>query len=133
MTFEADPPSTAGTPPAPATGLPLYKRIYYAGVIILVAGLIGAALIYVFSADAASGPGGEIFNRQHYEFQIERMGGKMMVYLVRFNEWFFSLWQGRQLAYTVGVLSIVIALACFWFADLVSVPLPGDRNEDRES
>lgn len=96
----------------------LQKRIFYSGVGVLVAGLIGAVLIYVFSGDASSAS--DIFNRQRYEFQIERMGGKMMVYLVRFNEWFFSLWQGRQLAYTVGVLSILIALACFWVAHLVS-------------
>ena len=131
MTAEADRPSLAAPLGAAAEDMPLQRRIFYSGVIILVGGLIGAVLIYAFSSDAASGPSSEVFNRQHYEFQIERMGGKMMVYLVRFNEWFFRLWQGRQLAFTVGVLAIAIALLCFWLAELVSVPLPGEVDDDR--
>jgi hypothetical protein len=100
--------------------------------VILFAGLIGAALIYVFSAeDPTGGLVTEIGDRRANEFQIERIGGKATVYVVRFNQWLGSLWQGRQLASTVGVLSIVIALACFWVAGLVSARLPNDQDEDR--
>ena len=133
MTSDAEPPSTAKPPQAPARGLPLHKRFLYSGVVILFAGLIGAALTYVFSAeDATGGPVTEIGDRRANEFQIERIGGKATVYVVRFNEWLGSLWQGRQLASTVGVLSIVIALACFWVAGLVSARSPGDQDEDRK-
>jgi hypothetical protein len=132
MSAGADPRASSATAQASAGSLPPHRRIFYAGVAVLVAGLIAAVLIYVFSPDdAAARAAAESFNRQHYEFQIERIGGKMMVYLVRFNEWFFRLWQGRQLAFTVGVLAIAVALLCFWLAELVSVPLPRDQDEDR--
>ena len=126
------PPLTAEKPQASARSLPLQKRIFCSGLVILIAGLIGAALIYVFSADdVTGGPVTEIGDRRSNEFQIERIGGKATVYVVRFNEWLGSLWQGRRLAFTVGVLSIVIALACFWVAGLVSARMPGDQDEDR--
>ncbi len=94
----------------------MHERIFYSGVAILVVGLVSAALIYVFSEDAGNRTAIEFANPRAYEFQIERIGGMAAVYAVRSNEWFISLWQGRQLAYTVAVLSIVIALACFWVA-----------------
>ncbi|MDB5815954.1 MAG: hypothetical protein JWN23_3071 [Rhodocyclales bacterium] len=95
----------------------MQKRIFYSGVVILFAGLLGAVLIYALSTDAETV---EIANRQAYEFQIERIGGKATVYLVRLNEWLISLWHGKQLGITVGVLAIVIALLCFWVAAQMS-------------
>ncbi len=95
----------------------MHKRVFYSGVFILVAGLIAGVLIYVFSTDE---PTIEIANRQAYEFQIERIGGKAEVYVVRFNEWLSSLWHGKQLGITLGLLAIVIALVCFWAADQIA-------------
>ena len=114
MSADAQPPARLETPPKRGRA-PLHERIYYAGVSILIAGLIGAALIYLLSADD-TGRSAEIefAYPRAYEFQIERIGGKAAVYAVRFNEWFISLWHGRQLALTVAVLAIAIALACFW-------------------
>ncbi len=92
---------------------PLSKRIFYAGVIILVAGLIAASCIYAFAMEANTV---EFANRQAYEFQIERIGGMATVYMVRFNEWLSSILHGKPLGITVGVLAVVIALMCFWIA-----------------
>ena len=127
-------PGPAETPHAPAQSLPLHERIFNAGIVILIAGLIAAALIYAFSAeDTGPSAAARIASSRGYEFQIERIGGKAAVYAARFNQWLGSLWQGRQLAYTVGVLSIVIALGCFWGASLVSARSPNDRNEGGKS
>ncbi|SRR5258706_11004789 len=117
MSADAKPPATLETPPKRGRS-PLHERIFYSGVAILVAGLTGAALIYVLSADDAGRRAEiEFANPRAYEFQIERIGGKAAVYAVRFNEWFSGLWHGRQLALTVAVLAIAIALACFWVAN----------------
>ena len=115
-----------------ARDVPLHKRIYYTGVVVLVAGLIGAALIYVFSAAIpVTDPATELANRRAYERSIELFGGKAMLLMVRFNQWLGTLWQGERLAFTVGVLSIAVALACFWLAGRASEPMASDPGEDR--
>jgi hypothetical protein len=125
-----DPPSTPDTPQAPSGGTRLHERIFDAGVVILVAGVIGAVLIYVFSAeDADRLASTEIAGGRAYEFQIERIGGKATVYVVRFNQWLGNLWHGRQLAWTVGVLAIVISLVCFRIARMVSARSPGEADK----
>ena len=129
MNVDEKPRLPLDMPAADEAGLPLHARIFYAGVFILVAGLIGAALIYWFTADgAAKKTEIEFANPRAYEFQIERLGGKATVYVVRFNEWFSGLWQGRQLAFTVAVLALVIALICFWFSKRLAEALPAERD-----
>lgn len=44
------------------------------------------------------------------------------VYMAEFDQWFSGLWHGRPLAYTIAVLAVAIALACFWVAWLMSPP-----------
>jgi hypothetical protein len=113
---------------------PLHAVIYYWGVAILLVGLLGAALIYVFAADGEDTDlASEIANGRMYKHNLELMGGKFAVYADQFNRWFAGLWHGRPLAYTVAVLAVAIALVCFWVARLMSVPLPGESDQERES
>ena len=94
---------------------PLHVRFYLAGAFTLIAGLIGAALIYMTAADDMIA---EIAGDKRYEFQLERIGGKAAVFAVEFDQWFGSLWHGKQLAYTVAFLSIGVAIVCFLLARL---------------
>ena len=129
MNPDEKPRSLLEAPPAYEDGLPLHERIFYAGVVILVAGLIGAALIYWLTADSAVKKTEiEFANPRAYEYQIERLGGKATVYVVRFNEWFTGLWQGRQLAFTVAVLAVVIALICFWLSKRMAEVVASDQH-----
>jgi hypothetical protein len=113
---------------------PLHAVIYYWGVAILLVGLLGAALIYVFAADDEDTDlASEIASGRMYKHNLELMGGKFAVYADQFNRWFAGLWHGRPLAYTVAVLAVAIALVCFWVARLMSVPLPGESDQERES
>lgn len=133
MNADEKPRSLLETPPENEDGLPLHEGIFYAGVLVLVAGLAGAALIYWFTADSAVKKTEiEFVNPRTFEFQIERLGGKATVYVVRFNEWFTGLWQGRQLAFTVAVLALVIALICFWLSKRMAEALPSDRDASGE-
>lgn len=112
---------------------PLDAVIYYWGMAILLVGLVGAALIYVFAVDDGGGdPAGEIASGRMYQHNIELMGGKLAVFSDQFNQWFAGLWHGRPLAYTVAVLTVAIALACFWVARLMSVPMPSEPDQGRD-
>jgi hypothetical protein len=113
---------------------PLHAVIYYWGVAILLVGLVGAALIYVFAADDGdTDRASEIVSGRMYKHNLELMGGKFAVYADQFNQWFAGLWHGRPLAYTVAVLAVAIALVCFWVARLMSVPLPSESEQEREN
>jgi len=100
------------------------------GAAILVIGLASAAFIYAFAADdegidAAS----EIVQGRMYQHNLQLMGGKASLLMADFDEWFSGLWHGRPLAYTVAILSVAIALACFAVARWVSgSPADADRQ-----
>lgn len=113
---------------------PLHAVIHFWGVAILLVGLAGAALIYVFAGDDgdADAAAGEVASGRMYEHNLELMGGKFAVFSDQFTQWFANLWHGRPLAYTVAVLAVAIALLCFWVARLVSVPLPSETDQRRE-
>ena len=110
-------------PQHPPAKLPLQTVINYWGVAILLAGLAGAALVYVFAAgDEDAELAAEISRDRMYEHNLQLMGGKAAVYMAQFDQWFSGLWHGRSLAYTIAVLAVAIAVACFWVAWLMSPP-----------
>jgi hypothetical protein len=111
---------------------PIHSRFDLAGALILVVGLVIAAAIYATSADDGSAAvSQELMNTKRYEYQLERIGGKAAVFAVEFNQWFESLWHGKHLASTVAILSIVVALGCFFVAHVLSDDLPRDDKGDR--
>ena len=111
---------------------PPHTASYYWGVAILLVGLVGAALIYVFAADDGDADlAGEITSARMYRHNLELMGGKFAVFADQFNQWFAGLWHGRSLAYTVAVLAFAIALMCFWVDRAMSKPLPSDSGRER--
>src|SRR5215468_2228491 len=86
---------------------PAHEVVQLWGVAVLVSGLAAATLIYVFAADDRDAEAArEIAGGRMYQHDLEVMGGKMMVYLAQFNDWFASLWHGTSLAATVAVLSV---------------------------
>lgn len=114
----------------------LQKRYRLIGVIILVAGLLAAALIYqkaapddgtaylINSGTLLSG------NSKRYENEMKGIGGQSNVVAAEFREWFGSLWHGRRLAYTLAFLSVGGSLACFLWAHLLNYPAPPDNQTD---
>jgi uncharacterized membrane protein len=96
---------------------PLYIRFYLGGIVILVVGLISAVLTYVLATDDKAY---EIAGGKQYNFQVERIGGKLAVWVVHFDQWFGSLWHGKPLAFTLAFISIGAALVCFLIARSLS-------------
>ena len=107
------------------------SRLYLAGAIILVVGLIAAALVYFLAANptdtGAAGysiVGGNSYALTLFEStrelqEVERLGGQPAVLVLEFHRWFLSLWHGQRLAYTLALLSAAVALLCFHIAGLM--------------
>jgi Mn2+/Fe2+ NRAMP family transporter len=102
------------------------RRLALIGVVVLVAGLAGAAWVlnkertYDGRKDAASihligqseyglAPG----DSKLYISNLEIVGGHAAVIMDGFNRWLGDLWHRRQVAYTVAALAAAIAIACF--------------------
>ena len=100
--------------------LPRHLVAYYCAAGVLVVGLLAATLVYIFATDNDIDEAAELANARMYQHNLEVIGGKFAVYLDEFNRWFASLWHGRSLAYTIGVLAIGIAIACIRVGDLMS-------------
>jgi len=88
---------------------------------ILVSGLSASAIIYLTASYRPdSPPGYEPENSKRYVREMELYGGKANVLASDFREWFASLWRGRTLAFTVAVITVLLALAVLFFG----LPLP---------
>jgi hypothetical protein len=100
---------------------PFQKRLYRAGVAVLVAGLIAAAIIYASAAPPDSAVSLYAIADPRYQIELQRIGGNAAVLMAQLHQWFDSLWHGTALAYTVALLGVAIAGACFFigyfFAD----------------
>lgn len=112
------------------------RWFYLAGVYVLVFGLLAAALAYLTAGDGRSDAvgyevaGEEVYvvtaaESKRYRHDMEVFGGKAAILLDDFNRWFSGLWQGKHLAYTLALLTLGIALVCFWIADRLA---PGDEE-----
>lgn len=121
----------SGPEAAAAKQQPLHVRVNTYGLVVLLVGLASAALIFIFAADEGPDATAALESGRSYEYNLERIGGMAAVYAARFNRWLSGLWHGRPLAYTVAVLSVVIALVFFWVARMVFVRSP--RGSDSGS
>lgn len=87
---------------------------------ILAVGLASAAVIYFVNATTPDEAGFEFENSKKYLRELEVYGGKANVLATEFRRWFDGLWHGRSLAFTVAVISVLLALIYRFFA----TPLP---------
>ena len=102
------------------------KSLYMVSAIVLIAGLGGAALIYLTTDDYSDNVGYEIIDGQAYPINpedsktymhdMEIYGGKANVIADEFMRWFDGLWHGKGLAYTVAFFAIFISLILVLYA-----------------
>ena len=82
---------------------------------LLAAGLGSAGVLYLRARPKAPNPlGYEPQDTKRYLRQLEMVGGKANVLAEAFQRWFAGLWEGRNLAFTVGVLTALLAFG-YWF------------------
>jgi protein-S-isoprenylcysteine O-methyltransferase Ste14 len=112
---------------------PLQIRLYVASVVILVAGLIGATIIYATapepdSAELVYG----IANNPQYVAELQQIGGTAEVVMAEFHQWFDSLWHGKTLACTVAFLCAAAAGICFFAAHYRIFEAPHQPGDDQD-
>jgi hypothetical protein len=113
---------------------PLQIRLYLASVVILVAGLTGAAVVYATApAEDSAELVYSINNDPRYIAELQRIGGTAEVAMAAFHQWFNGLWHGKPLAYTVAVLCTALAALCFWAAYTQFFDPTHEQPDDQDS
>ena len=103
-----------------------WKRLSKA---ILIAGFIAAAIIFVVARPAPENPlGYDPLDTKSYRRQLEVYGGSANVMAADFMDWFSGLWQGRNLAYTIAVLTLVTVLLVRFFSKLYLQPVENPED-----
>ncbi len=106
------------------------KYLYASAAVVLIVGLGSSAVIYF----TASSPNGAellegIENSKRYIHNLEVYGGKMNVLMDQFTRWFESLWQGKALAGSVALITVILSLCLF----LVAYNHPPDSDSGKKS
>ena len=92
----------------------------------------GCALVIYFTAkpEAVDPMVGGMLSRKKYLHELRVIGGNANVMLAEFTDWFRSRWQGKTLAGTVAVITVVITMMFRWVAarpDIYTSPAAVDR------
>ncbi|MGD0837334.1 MAG: hypothetical protein ABSB49_11905 [Polyangia bacterium] len=104
------------------------KYPYYVAGALLLVGLGLATLIYLKAdAEPADIPWELTPESKKYQGALKLYGGTMNVLWVELTDWLAGLWHGRSLAYTIAVLSVVVAVGYLLIAWYLALPpLEGD-------
>ena len=78
---------------------------------ILLVGLASAAAVWFTAHGPADNPlGNPLADSKNYQRTIEMIGGTSNLLASQFTDWIKGLWQGRNLGYTLAVLTLAGAL-----------------------
>jgi hypothetical protein len=112
-------------------------RLFVIGVVILLVGLAGSAVLYMTAGDDSDRvegyemAGGNVYpvapeNSKTYIHDLEVFGGKSAVLSDAFRRRFAALWHGKSLAFTIAFGTVLLATGFFFVAGR----LPSDLNSD---
>jgi hypothetical protein len=101
----AGPKAPARPPLTPEDATALRRKRWT--IAILAVGFGAAIAIYFAASAPEENPLGDALQTKQYVHDLEVYGGKANVLAEQFREWFVGLWQGKDLAYTVAVLTIL--------------------------
>ena len=103
--------------PVIATG----RRSRVLTVATLVIGFGASVVAFVAAGPRPGNPlGYDPLETKKYIHDLELYGGKANVAAAEFQEWFAGLWYGRNLAYTIAVITLCLAFLVRFF----TIPLP---------
>jgi uncharacterized membrane protein len=97
----------------------LQTRIKLLALFILLAGAAFSFFIYQNAQDIP--PGYDLAVSRKYLANMERYGGMINVLLTDLTDWFCGLWQGKDLAFTIAYLTVIVSAGLFFIAKLYSL------------
>lgn len=103
--------------------------LFALGYLVLITGSAVSVWVYrnAVQDDLGDAIAASTYNTKKYQDQLERYGGKANILATEIQQWFAGLWHGRHLAYTLAVLTLVVALISFYIAVfLPDFPPPHD-------
>lgn len=87
--------------------------------LILVVGLGAAGVAFFTAVPPTADPlGYDPLTNKKYLLELEKFGGKANVFSAEIMDWWNGLWHGRNLAYTIAVLTVIVAWLFWFFATL---------------
>lgn len=92
------------------------KRCVMTTAAILLTGLASASAIYFSAEELPDNPLAEFENSKRFTHEVEVMGGKTALVANDLGTWFSGLWHGQRLAFTVAVITIVVAVGYYFIA-----------------
>jgi len=100
---------------------------------LLLVGLGAALVIFLVAQPVVVDPLlGEPMSNKKYLRELRVMGGQGNVLAAEFQDWFAGLWEGRELAGTVAVLTVGVVLVFRFVATHPGVP-PAAPAQDKET
>src|SRR5215472_3055082 len=85
------------------------RRYRLATRIILVVGFAAAVVAYFVATARPENPLGDPLDSKKYIHDLQVYGGTANVLAAEFREWLAGLWYGKNLAYTIAVLTLMLA------------------------
>jgi hypothetical protein len=105
------------------------ERLRAGTIRILAVGFAAAILIFLIAQEPGGNPlGYDPLATKKYVHDLQVYGGTANVLAAQFTDWFVSLWQGKQLALTVAVLTVITVFVFRFFAVL---PPADDDDGDK--
>jgi hypothetical protein len=97
-------------------GVKKKRAVRWGIMLILIMGFGSAIAIYLTAVPDPPNPlGYDPMETKTYLRDLEMYGGKATVLSVQIQEWFYSLWHGRPLAFTLAVLALLLAWLVWFF------------------
>ena len=96
---------------------PRHSRVKRLTAAILAIGFGSAAVVYFVAGPETDNPYDPMQNKM-FLHDLELYGGKANVLAAEFRDWFTGLWQGRNLAFTIAGLTVILVVALRFFASL---------------
>jgi hypothetical protein len=118
------------------------KWLYRACIIIMMAGLSSAIMIYRAAMAEVNESGYEVIggfiypsaeNSKKYVHDLQLYGGNAAMLADEFRHWFFGLWYGKTLAFTVACITIVISFALYFIATNLPLVHSDDQSGGRQA
>jgi hypothetical protein len=76
----------------------------------VIIGIGSAVFLYATASPPPQHPlGYDPFASKKYVRDLELYGGKINILAVEFRQWFASLWRGKNLAYTIALLTVLLS------------------------